>query len=89
MSDLTPQKQIGGTAIHVGDCRVWAEIYYLDSPTDYREFLPCNEPRPVPARELVLLDDMTPFPRIIFGWCLGALIFACVILSLNALVPFF
>lgn len=28
------------TALHIQDCRVWAEIYYLDSPTDYREYLP-------------------------------------------------
>jgi len=37
--------------MHVGDCYVWSEIYYLDSPTDYRECLPphrispCNIPR--------------------------------------------
>ena len=30
----------GGTTVHVGDCRIWAEIFYLDSPTDYREYLP-------------------------------------------------
>jgi len=26
--------------IHVGDCYVWAEIFYLDSPTNYREYIP-------------------------------------------------
>src|SRR5262252_7746457 len=26
--------------VHVKDCRIWAEIRYLDSPTDYRECLP-------------------------------------------------
>jgi len=30
---------IGGQAVHVGDCHVWAEIYYLESPTDYREYI--------------------------------------------------
>ena len=28
--------------LHIQDCRVWAEIYYLDSPTNYREYLPQN-----------------------------------------------
>lgn len=36
-----PQHICGGE-FHVGDCRVWAEIFYLDSPTDYREYLPGN-----------------------------------------------
>jgi len=31
---------MGGEGVHIGDCYVWAEIYYLDSPTDYREYLP-------------------------------------------------
>jgi hypothetical protein len=35
-----PQKaQLSGTAVHVRDCYVWAEIQYLDSTTDYREYL--------------------------------------------------
>lgn len=34
------RKQLGGEAFHVRDCYVWAEIQYLDSPTDYREYLP-------------------------------------------------
>jgi len=33
-------ERIGGHAVHVGDCHVWAEIFYLDSPTNYREYLP-------------------------------------------------
>jgi len=46
-----PHDNIGGHPMHVGDCYVWSEIYYLDSPTDYRECLPphrispCNIPR--------------------------------------------
>jgi hypothetical protein len=28
---------IGGRILRIDDCRLWAEIYYLDSPTDYRE----------------------------------------------------
>lgn len=29
-----------GYSVRIQDCRVWAEIYYLDSPTDYSEYLP-------------------------------------------------
>ena len=32
--------KLGGEAFHIRDCHVWAEIQYLDSPTDYREYLP-------------------------------------------------
>ena len=39
-------KEIGGQSIHIGDCQVWAAIYYLDSPTDYREFLPAKSSGP-------------------------------------------
>jgi hypothetical protein len=39
MRETTDRNEIGGEAIHVGDCCVWAEIYYLDSPTDYREYI--------------------------------------------------
>ena len=28
------------SSVHVKDCRIWAEIQYLDSPTDYRECVP-------------------------------------------------
>ena len=51
-------KRIGGNTFHVGDCRIWAEIYYLDSPTNYREYLQ----KPSPLRtvdELQMLDDMS------------------------------
>ena len=42
----------------VGDCYVWAEIQYLDSPTDYREFLPGAPSRLTCATgELVMLDS--------------------------------
>ena len=37
---LNQDKQIGGEPVHVRDCYVWAEVYYLDSRTDYREYLP-------------------------------------------------
>ena len=49
-------KQIGGEPVHIRDCYVWAEIYYLDSKTDYREHLP-ERPRALPECELVMLDS--------------------------------
>jgi len=82
MSDLTQHQQIGGTGIHVGDCYVWAEIHYLDSPTDYSEFLPCKQPRPVaPSSQLVMLDDRAPFVGFFSRWLLAVLILACTVLS--------
>lgn len=43
---------------HVRDCQLWAEIDYLDSPTDYREYLPGQEISPgTPDRDdLVMLE---------------------------------
>lgn len=45
MGKFVKKQHAGGTAFHVSDCRVWAEIDYLDSPTDYREYLPGTQPR--------------------------------------------
>jgi len=36
---MRDRKEIRGEAIHLGDCYVRAEIYHLDSPTDYREYI--------------------------------------------------
>jgi hypothetical protein len=70
--DLTREERwIGGNGSHAGDCYVWAEINYLDSPTDYREFLPSSAPSPMPPiGELVMLDDGATFPRTILTWLL-------------------
>ena len=70
---LRQEKWIGGNGSHVGDCYVWAEINYLDSATDYREFLPCNAPSPMPPiGELVMLGDGAAFSRTILSWLLAA-----------------
>jgi hypothetical protein len=50
---LNRNRQIGGEPVHVRDCYIWAEIYYLDSPTDYREYLPLASSQ----HELVMLDS--------------------------------
>jgi len=36
------QEQIAGAAYRVSDAYVWFAIHYLDSPTDYREYLPAS-----------------------------------------------
>lgn len=62
MGDLADHKQIGGTSFRVGDCYIWAEIQYLDSPTDYREYLQNSNPQRnnCPNHGLVMLDDLAP-----------------------------
>jgi len=52
----TQSNMVTGGSVYVGDCYLWAEISYLDSPTDYREFLP-SAVQPQTTGELVLLDD--------------------------------
>jgi hypothetical protein len=54
---LNQDQHIGGKAVQIRDCYVWAEIFYLDSPTDYREYLP-HQPQPhaIPGDDLVMLD---------------------------------
>ena len=54
---------MGGESVHVGDCHVWAEISYLDSPTDYRELLPVASQSRITG-DLVMLDDEPIFPRL-------------------------
>jgi hypothetical protein len=44
-------------AVHIQDYRVWAEIRYLDSPSDYREYLPGSGVQPIAQlANLVMLD---------------------------------
>ena len=44
---------------HVQDCQLWAEIRYLDSVTDYREYLPQSQVQRESAlcADLVFLDQ--------------------------------
>lgn len=61
--------QIGGEPVHIRDCYVWTEIYYLDSKTDYREYLP--EPaHSALENELVMLDSSEESlnPNSILSW---------------------
>src|SRR5256885_13611857 len=63
MSEPNHQTQTSETASHVGDCYIWAEIYYLDSVTNYRECLPPHIQEPASdLGDLVMLDEITPSP---------------------------
>ena len=57
MANTTQRKEIGGEGIHVRDCYVWAEIYYLDSPSDYREYLPQDPHWSPDGHRLEMLDS--------------------------------
>jgi len=61
MRNLADYPRMNGESeggIRTGDCYVWAEIYYLDSPTDYRESLAQHCARQCPVGDdLVMLDS--------------------------------
>jgi hypothetical protein len=58
MSDRTKERDVAGTYFRIGDPYIWAEIYYLDSPTDYREYLPQNRAvADATCGDLVMLDS--------------------------------
>jgi len=69
---------VGGAAVRIGDCFIWAAIQYLDSPTDYRECLPSHRN---PSGELIFLDDGRRWPRIL-GPLVAIAILACVLLPI-------
>ena len=62
MAEPAERKQIGGEATHIGDCQVWVEIYYLDSQTNYREYLP-QKRVPFRSNEFIPLCSSTSSPR--------------------------
>src|SRR5580693_553297 len=65
MDAQRPEEQIGGTPVRVTDCYTWVAIYYLDSPTDYREYLPHNRQKvATPPGDLVMLGDKRLSPWI-------------------------
>lgn len=59
------------------DAFVWSVVHYLDSPSDYREYLSCPRRATSPKdSELVLLDDI---PRYIRTWLVSLTLFALVV----------
>lgn len=62
MKNACNKNDVATTPLTLSDCRIWAEINYLDSPTCYRECLPWNPLNLASARQsLVLLDDCAGF----------------------------
>jgi hypothetical protein len=64
MKNPAETRDIDGAGFHIRDCYVWAEIWYLDSPTSYRECLPENGH--TQARrddDFILLDSRGPRDR--------------------------
>ena len=57
MANTIQRKEIGGEGIRVRDCYVWTEIYYLDSPSDYREYLPHDRHWSPDDHRLEILDS--------------------------------
>jgi len=39
MRELPYKRRSAGTGVQINDCYIWTQIQYLDSPTDYREYL--------------------------------------------------
>ncbi len=64
MDNPADHQRFGGESVQIGDCWVWAEINYLDSPTDYREYLPhkCSRPSNIPGTRAVVLEPCA-YPR--------------------------
>ena len=66
MRNLADYPRMNGESeggIRIGDCYVWAEIYYLDSPTDYREYLPQHCGRQCPVADNLVMLDSSVFSR--------------------------
>jgi len=83
MGNLADHRRMGGEGVHIGDCYVWAEIYYLDSPTNYRDYLPQDcvlEPRTVPLDDWVILESSERSPRRGNKPLLGWMVFLSILL---------
>ena len=59
MANTIQRKEIGGEGIRIRDCDVCTEIYYHDSPSDYREYLPHDRHRSPDDHRLEILDSPT------------------------------
>jgi len=71
-----PYPENTSSTFHVRDCQLWAEIDYLDSSTDYREYLPGQETSSDTSDhgELVMLESQNSSPRRSKGRLYGVVI---------------
>jgi hypothetical protein len=72
-------------SISVYDLRVWGEINYLDSSTDYREYLLQPACRSSASAELELLDDQRKLPWVMIAKSASLIAIACVVLLIVTL----
>lgn len=72
-----------GQTFRVSDCYVWSEITYLDSATDYREYLPKLRTHaaraPTVRSDLVLLDSSKHLCRWHACLCMASLVLFLII----------
>ena len=85
MANTIQREEIGGEGVHVRDCYVQMEIYYLDSPSDYREDLPQDRNWNPNDAPLVMLDSPRQSSRDLCG-SLAAVLFLMVDLILCLLL---
>jgi hypothetical protein len=89
MGNTTKREQCGGQEFHVADCYVWAEIHYLDSATDYREYLrenvlPQQQSGPG-GQPMVLLDNdsarvWSSFAKFFVVWLIPLLVILVIVI---------
>src|SRR5262249_24604079 len=63
-----PRNAVRGSSFHIHDCYVWSEIYYLDSATDYREYLPQSTTHSG-FGELMMLESSESFLQYVSRHC--------------------
>jgi hypothetical protein len=88
MASTIPREDIGGEGVHVRDCYVWMDICYLDSPSDFREYLP--QDRREPNNEgLVILDSSRRSAVEFCGPLIGDAVAGLVVVAILILTIFF
>jgi hypothetical protein len=81
MANTIRRDKIGGEGIHVRDCYVWAEISYLDSPSDFREYLLQDRHWKPNDDRLLMLDS--PRRSVIGDALAGLVVVAITILTIG------
>lgn len=90
MANAIPHEEIGGEGVHVRDCYVWTEISYLDSSSDFREYLPQVRQWKPNHDRLVMLDIPRRSARELFsGSLLGDAFAGSAVVAVTILTIFF